>query len=115
MSEESRMQFISQSDVQGRLNLLRYGLIVVVVVVFIATWLLPYAALQAGAKGLEDGILADNPNYFEDNPGAKVNYPSLGDTLLWGLLAGVVTAVASVIIYFVYREILKRTVGSAEE
>ena len=80
---------ISQSDVKGRLSLLRYGLIVLVVVTFIVTLLAPYAFVRQ---------LASVGNY------AITDF--LGQAVLFTLVVGVI----SVAIYFGYSSILKRNV-----
>ena len=36
-------QMLDQDDIKGRLRLFRYGLIVIVVVAFLLSWLMPYA------------------------------------------------------------------------
>ena len=36
---------INQTDISGRIRLLRYGLIVLVIVTFLVAWLVPYAQL----------------------------------------------------------------------
>jgi hypothetical protein len=106
MSEDR--QWISQSDIDARMRLLRYGIIVAVVVIFLVTWLVPFVFLQPYTSELEDtaDIARDtNPEVPE------VDKFEITDSLLWGLAAGVATAVAGVILYFVYREILNRTIG----
>ena len=108
MSQESKGQWLSQSDMEGRLRLLRYGLIVAVIVIFLITWLVPYVFLSSFTGELAKA--ADVAR--ETNPDVpQVQQFGLGDSLLWGLAAGVVTAIIAVIVYFVYREILKRTVA----
>lgn len=82
---------ISQSDIAGRLRLLRYGLVVLVVVTFLISLLAPFFAL----RGL---------GYLEAAP-------SITDFLGTALLITVVVAVLSVVVYFVYRAVLQRTVG----
>ena len=85
---------ISQTDIQGRLRLLRYGLIVLVVVTFLVALLIPFAAVRPFA--------------------AAANQPvQIGDFFGWALLATVVVAVLSVIVYFVYQNILQRTMKPA--
>lgn len=101
MSEETKdpMEFVSQSDVQGRLRLLRYGLIAVVILVFFVTWLFPYATFGT----------------FLDTSGIEAVYnPDLMQFLTPALIATVIALVLALIVYFVYREILKRTMGEGE-
>ena len=92
---------IAQGDTQGRLRLLRYGLIVLVVVTFLITWLVPYAQLAPAIRSLNDA-----------NPGLNATVPGLFDNLGQAVLLTVVIAVIAVIIYFVYQNILQRTVKS---
>ena len=111
MSEEPRMQWISQSDTDARLRLLRYGLIVAVIAIFLITWLVPFVFLQSWTNELSntaDVARATNPDVPE------VDKFQITESLGWGLLAGVVSAVVGVVIYFGYREILKRTVSEGE-
>ncbi|MBN1285752.1 MAG: hypothetical protein JXB47_10165 [Anaerolineae bacterium] len=105
MSEETKnpMEFVSQGDIEGRLRLLRYGLIVAVIVVFLITWLVPYVFLSAYTNELikvasEAGI--ETPAPF-----------GIADSLVWAIVAAIATAIAGVILYFVYRAVLQRTMG----
>jgi hypothetical protein len=77
---------ISQSDVEGRLRLLRYGLIVLVVVTFLVTLLAPFAFVRQ---------LGDFSLPITD---------FLGQALLFALVVGVI----AVAVYFGYSTILKR-------
>jgi hypothetical protein len=90
-----RSNMINQSDVAGRLRLFRYGLVVITVVTFVLGLIYPWVALR-GVEGL-----------------AESEVPSLMSFLPFALTATVVVAIAMVIIYFVYAEVLKRTVGKA--
>ncbi len=89
---------ITQADLQGRLRLLRYGLIVLVVVTFLVAWLVPYAQMAPAIQSLNNA-----------NPGLNAPVPGVFDNLGWALLATVVVAVIAVIIYLVYQNILQRT------
>lgn len=80
---------IQQSDVQGRLNLLRYGLVVLVIVTFLVALLAPFASLRNIAG---------------------VTPPPITDFLDEALIAAIIVAVLSVVVYFVYARILKNTV-----
>ena len=80
---------IKQSDIEGRLRLFRYGLIVIVVVAFIVSLLAPTFALR----------------------GLGAEAPPLTDFLGNSILITVVVAVIAVVAYFAYRELLKRTVN----
>jgi riboflavin transporter FmnP len=88
-----RSNMIKQSDIGARLRLFRYGLVVITVVTFVLGLVYPWVALR-GVEGLADSEL-----------------PSITSYLPFALLATVVVAVAMVVIYFVYAEVLKRTVG----
>lgn len=89
---------LSQTDLQGRLRLLRYGLIVLVVVTFLIAWLVPYAQVAPAIRSLN-----------EANPGLNATVPGLFDNLGWALLATIIVAVLAIIIYLVYQNILQRT------
>jgi hypothetical protein len=86
---------IQQSDVAGRLRLLRYGLIVLVLVTFIVTLLAPVAALR---------FVAD----------AGLAMPPITDFLGTAILFTVVVGVIAVGIYFGYSTLLKRGGDSSE-
>jgi len=95
---------LKQSDVQGRMRLLRYGLIVVVVVTFVATLLAPYAFIS---------------NY-KDDTGAKLSdsdnfNANIGDFLVPALIATAVALVLSLVIYFGYGYMLERTIATKKE
>lgn len=81
---------ISQSDIQGRLRLLRYGLIVLVVVAFLVALLAPYSAAAPV------------------NAAAGTNAVQITDFLGTALLYAVIVAVLAVVVYFVYRMVLTR-------
>lgn len=85
---------IQQSDIKGRLNLLRYGLVVLVVVTFLVALLAPYASLRNIAG---------------------VTPPPITDFLGIAVAATIIVAIISVIIYFVYARILERTVAPSNE
>lgn len=79
---------ISLNDVSARLRLLRYGLIVVVVTTFLISLLAPTFLLRSAPEA-----------------------PPLTDFLGTALLFTVGVAVLCVVVYFVYKMILERTVG----
>jgi hypothetical protein len=81
---------IAQSDIQGRLRLLRYGLIVLVVVTFFVALLAPYAAVRP----------------YADAAGSAI---SIGDFLGTALIYTIGVAVFAVVVYLVYMNILQRT------
>ncbi len=86
---------ISQSDIQGRMRLLRYGLAVLVVVAFLVSWLAPYAEIR--------------PVYSA----ANLPDPGIGAFIGQAILITIVVAVLAVVIYFVYQNILQRTMKPA--
>jgi len=85
---------IQQSDIQGRLNLLRYGLVVLTVVTFFVALLVPFASL----RNIEG-----------------VTIPPITDFLDEALIATVIVAILAVIIYMGYSRFLERTVGDQKE
>lgn len=84
---------ISQTDLQGRLRLLRYGFVVVVVVTFLIALLAPYAAVRP----------------YADAAGQSIQ---ITDFLGTAVLYAVVVAVIAVIVYFVYQNVLQRSMQS---
>ena len=87
---------ISNTDIEGRLRLLRYGLIVLVIVTFVLTLLAPIASLRFVTE-------------------AGLELPPITDFLGTAILFTVVVAVISVGIYFGYAALLKRNVSQASE
>lgn len=81
---------LQQSDVQGRLRLFRYGLIVIVIVTFLVSLLAPWAAFLSFPAEAQPAITA-----------------FLGNAVLYT----VVVSVLMVIAYFAYAQFLKTTVG----
>lgn len=82
---------IEQSDVQGRLNLFRYGIVVVTVTAFVVSLVAPMI------------LTADLP--------ASIG---IGDMLMPSLIITVITAVTGAVAYFAYARFLRSTVGSAD-
>lgn len=82
---------ISSTDLQGRLRLLRYGLIVLVVVTFLVSLLAPFVAVRP---------------YVEAAGGAAAITDFLGTALLYTVVVGVL----AIVVYFAYQNILQRTV-----
>jgi multisubunit Na+/H+ antiporter MnhB subunit len=78
-------------NVEERLRLFRYGLIVIVIITFLLSLLTPYISLN-----------------FLSTVGVNVG---LFDFLGTAVLFTAVVAVLAVVAYFAYREVLKRTVG----
>lgn len=85
---------LQQSDVQGRLRLFRYGLIVIVIVTFLVSLLAPWAAFQ--------GLPAEAQPSIMTFAGSAVLYT-------------VVVAVLMVIAYFAYAQFLKSTTGGKSD
>jgi uncharacterized membrane protein len=85
---------IQQSDVQGRLRLFRYGLIVITVITFILSWLAPWASFR------NLGLPADS-------------MPGITEFLGFALITTVIVAVVMVIAYFAYAQALQRMSGEA--
>lgn len=83
---------IQQSDIQGRLNLLRYGLVVLVVVSFFVALLVPFASLRNIAG---------------------VTLPPITDFLDEALITAVIVSILSVVVFFAYRWFLTRSVDTA--
>ena len=80
-------------DIEGRLRLFRYGLIVIVIVAFLVSLLAPYVALSfVTTAGISYGIT---------------------DGLGTALLFTVVVAVLAVVAYFGYRMLLTRTANKS--
>ena len=88
-----RSDMVQQSDIKGRLNLLRYGLVVLVVVTFLVAILAPYAMLR-NIQG--------------------VTPPPVTDFLGTAVIAAIIVAILSVIVYFAYARLLQRTVNQAQ-
>jgi predicted PurR-regulated permease PerM len=100
---------ISQTDLQGRLRLLRYGLVVVVVVTFLVALLAPYAVAAPWAAELNKVADALEQAGGTDVPKASVQ---IADFLGTAVLYAIIVAVLAVIVYFVYQNVLQRTVQS---
>lgn len=83
---------IQQSDIEGRLNLLRYGLVVLVVVAFLVALLAPFAAL----RNIE---------------GVSI---SITDFLDEAIIAAIIVAILSAIVYYAYGRFLDRTVENTK-
>lgn len=80
---------IKQSDIKGRLNLLRYGLVVLVVVTFFVALLVPVGSF----RNLEGVVLPPITEFVDE-----------------ALIAAVIVAILSVPIYFGYSKFLHRTI-----
>jgi len=84
---------IKQSDIQGRLNLFRYGVIVVTVIAFVVSLAAPMV-LTSGLVDSERGIDASL---------------SFGDLLMPAIIITVITAVIGVAAYVAYSQLLRRS------
>ena len=92
--ESITANMIKQSDIEGRLRLFRYGLVVITVVTFIVGIAIPWAVFR-GIGGIEQ--------------------PSIMSYLPLVAMITVGVGVAMVVIYFAYAQLLKRTVGKNQE
>jgi hypothetical protein len=81
---------LSQSDIQGRLRLFRYGLVVVVIVTFLISLLAPAVSLSFVAS-------------------AGVAAPPITDFLGTAILFTVIVAILAVVIYCVYHYVLTKS------
>jgi hypothetical protein len=84
---------IQQSDIQGRLNLLRYGLVVLVVVTFFVALLVPFASF----RNIEGVVLPPITEFVDE-----------------ALIATIVVAILSVLVYIGYTKFLQRTVVQSD-
>ncbi len=87
---------IKQSDIEGRLNLFRYGVIVVIVIAFVVSLAAPMV-LTSGLVNSELGIDASL---------------GIGDLLMPAIIITVITALIGIVAYFAYAQVLQRTAGS---
>ncbi len=94
---------ISQSDIQARLRLFRYGLVVIVIVTFIVSLLAPYAVVQPYATEF---------NALAEATGAATMTVNITDWLGWALMITVVVAVIAVVLYIVYAQLLNRSAAT---
>lgn len=78
---------ISQTDIEGRLRLLRYGLIVVVLVTLLVSLLAPYIATREMGTSITD---------------------FLGNSIIFTIVVGVIAAA----VYIGYSNLLKRSKSS---
>lgn len=78
---------VKQSDVQARLRLFRYGLVVIVVVTFVVSLLAPFFALR----------------------GAGQVAPPVTDFLATAVIFTLVVAVIAIVLYFAYQYFLNRS------
>jgi ABC-type Fe3+ transport system permease subunit len=90
---------ISRSDVKGRLSLLRYGLIVVVVVAFLVALLVPYAVAAPWANEFNELARA---------AGIEERTVSITDGLGNAIIVTIITAVVAVVLYVAYSNIISR-------
>jgi uncharacterized BrkB/YihY/UPF0761 family membrane protein len=86
---------LQQSDVEGRLRLFRYGLVVIVVVAFTVSLLIGIVARQALIDNLE------GEEFVSQVPGVDVFFGVVA-------LTTIATALLAVIVYFAYHYILTK-------
>lgn len=99
-------------DVQGRLRLFRYGLVVVGVLTFALSLLLPYVTTAPYAREINTLALAHaEANNIESPALVEVSIMSF---LPLALIITGVTVVVLVAVYFGYRAYLMRSTDSAE-
>lgn len=95
---------LQKTDIEGRLRLFRYGLIVVVVVTFLVSLLAPYVITSAYATELN--------KVAEAVDGARIDI-SIGTFLGQALIATIVVAVIMGAVYFGYRTMLAKSQTAA--
>ena len=83
---------LKQSDIQGRLRLFRYGIVVVTITAFLASFLSPVMITA---------------------PFGEPNAISYGEAVMPALIVTVIAAVIGVVAYFAYSTVLKRGEGSS--
>ena len=88
---------IKSGDVEARLRLFRYGLIVVVVITFLVSLFAPYSYITSYLRPVTTT--------------GQVEAPSITAFLGQALIYTVVVAVLAVVAYFAYRYVLDRTVA----
>jgi hypothetical protein len=101
---------ISQGDLQGRLRLFRYGLIVLVIVTFLVSLLAPYAIAAPYAAEINRLCDAARAAGTSDCSPQTVNITDfIGNAVLYTVVVGVI----AVIIYFVYAQVINRSATPA--
>lgn len=95
---------IQSTDIQGRLRLFRYGLIVIVVVTFLVSLFAPYVVTSAYATELNKVASAAN---------AEPIIITIGTFLGQALITTIVVAALMAVAYFAYRMVLLRNVTPA--
>lgn len=78
---------LSQSDLEGRLRLFRYGVIVVVVVAFVVTLIAPYSFVSS---------------YLQPAIASGLARPSITDFLSQSIIAAIIAAVIGIVAYIAY-------------
>jgi putative copper export protein len=95
---------LQTTDIEGRLRLFRYGLIVVVIVTFLVSLLAPYVITSAYATELN--------KVAEAVDGARVDI-TIGTFFGQAIIATVVVGVLLAAVYLFYRSTLTKTATSA--
>ena len=90
---------IKSTDIDARLRLFRYGLIVVVVITFLVSLFAPYSYITSYLRPI--------------TATGQVTAPALTDFLGQAILYTVVVAILAVIAYFAYRYVLQKTVAKS--
>lgn len=106
MQNQKGQPMVRWNDVEGRLRLLRYGLIAVTAVVFIVSWLMPYVALSP-FSGFADAVEL----WWRDAGNEPVRlppYPSqAGDFLPSALLYAALTGALLALVYVAYSALVR--------
>lgn len=104
---------INRGDAQARLSLVRYGLVIIVVLAFVISVITPMVI--AGPYAAEFDKLVDAYNEANNANLEPAVVPVTNLLLTYTLPITVVTAILAVVVYFVYRMILMRSVGKDED
>lgn len=92
---------IQSTDVEGRLRLFRYGLIVIVVVTFLVSLLAPYAITAPWAAEF---------NQLATATGQEPQVVTVTTFLTQALITTIIVAIIMAVVYFIYRQwLLGRT------
>ena len=95
---------IQRTDVEGRLRLFRYGLIVIVVVTFLVSLLAPYVVTSAYATELNKVAVAANVDPVDI---------TITTFFSQALITTVIVAVLMAVAYFLYRSYLLKNTSAA--
>ncbi len=98
-------------EMKARLRIVLYGLIVVTIAVFVVSLVGQVVAFNLALPALKDAVAATQGIDVAD---VDVPMP-IGGMLLRSVLFTLGVAVLSVIVYFAYKEVLKRAVAAGAE